>query len=122
MKSHSVMIVDDEPLIRWSVRTRLEKTGFTVIEAESGRQALDRLSDEVGLALVDLRLPDTDGLTLIGRLKSRLPGCRVILVTASASPEVNRKAQQAGAFRVVDKPFDLEVLTSTIETALSTPC
>ena len=86
LKSHSVMIVDDEPLIRWSVRTRLEKTGFTVIEAESGRQALDRLSDDVGLALVDLRLPDTDGLTLIGRLKSRLPGCRVILVTASALP------------------------------------
>ena len=45
-----------------------------VIEAGSGRQALDRLSEKVGLALVDLRLPDTDGLALIDRLKSRLWG------------------------------------------------
>jgi DNA-binding NtrC family response regulator len=113
------MIVDDEALIRWSVRTHLEEMGFAVIEAESGRQALDRLNDDVSLALVDLRLPDTDGLTLIGRLKSRYPGCRVILMTASASPEVNREAREVGAVRVVDKPFDLQALTATIRTTLA---
>jgi DNA-binding NtrC family response regulator len=114
----SVLVVDDEPLIRWSVRTHLEQAGFKVVDAETGRQALDRFGETIGLALVDLRLPDTDGLQLLGEMKRRKPTCRIILMTAYGTPETTREAMKSGAYRVLDKPFDLDALTETIETAL----
>lgn len=118
MTPPSVLVVDDEPLIRWSVRTHLEKAGFAVVDAGTGRQALDRLGKQIGLALIDLRLPDTDGLKLLGEMKRRLPDCRVILMTAYGTPEVMRKALDSGAYEVLDKPFDLAALTATISAAL----
>lgn len=118
MTSPSVLIVDDEPLIRWSLRTHLEKAGFEVVDAESGQQALDRFGETIGLALVDLRLPDTNGLQLLGEMKRRKPKCRIILMTAYGTPEVTREALDSGAYQVLDKPFNLESLTETIETAL----
>jgi DNA-binding NtrC family response regulator len=114
----SVLIVDDEPLIRWSVRTHLERAGYDVVDAASGSQALARFGKAVALALVDFRLPDTDGLELLGELKRRRPLCPVILMTANGTPELAREALDSGAFRVVDKPFDLERLTAVIRAAL----
>jgi two-component system response regulator AtoC len=114
----SVLIVDDEPLIRWSVRTHLEQAGFEVVDAETGQQALDRFGETIGLALVDLRLPDTDGLRLLGEMKRRKPKCRIIIMTAYGTPEMTREAMSSGAYRVLDKPFDLDALTETIEAAL----
>jgi DNA-binding NtrC family response regulator len=111
LTSSSVLIVDDEPLIRWSLKTHLEQAGFDVVDAESGRQALDRFGDAIGLALVDLRLPDTNGLQLLGELKRRKPKCRIILMTAYGTPEVTREALDSGAYQVLDKPFNLERLT-----------
>jgi len=113
-----VLVVDDEPLIRWSVKTHLEQAGFEVVDADSGRQALDRLGSKVSLALIDLRLPDTDGLQLLAEIKRRNPTCAVILMTAFGSPEVAREALDCGAYRVLDKPFDLEKLTATISAAM----
>lgn len=120
MASPAVLIVDDEPLIRWSLRAHLQHAGFRVVDAETGRQALDRFDQEVGLALVDLRLPDTDGLTLIGELKRRRPTCRVILMTAFGTPDVAREALETGVLEVIDKPFDLDRLTATVGAALET--
>jgi DNA-binding NtrC family response regulator len=118
LSSPSVLVVDDEPLIRWSVRTHLEQAGFAVVDAATGEQALDRFGNTIGLALVDLRLPDTNGLQLLGEMKRRQPGCHVILMTAYGTPEVTREAIDSGAFQVLDKPFNLETLTATIEAAL----
>jgi len=119
LHSASVLIVDDEPLIRWSVKTHLERAGYDVVDAENGGEALARFGSAVGLALVDFRLPDTDGLELLGELKRRRPMCPVILMTANGTPELARVALESGAFGVVDKPFDLERLTAIIRTALS---
>ena len=121
MAAHSVLIVDDEPLIRWSLRAHLEQAGYAVIDAETGRQALDRVGEQIALALVDLRLPDTDGLQLILEIKRKLPNCRIILMTAYGSPEVAQEARESGAYEVLDKPFDLKHLTATVAAALDSP-
>jgi DNA-binding NtrC family response regulator len=118
LNSASVLIVDDEPLIRWSVRTHLERAGFDVVDVETGQEALECFGEKTRLALVDFRLPDTDGLHLLGEMKRRRPRCPVILVTAYGTPELTREALDSGAYRVVDKPFDLESLTAIIEAAL----
>ncbi len=69
MPGATVLIVDDEPLIRWSLRQRLEQVGYRVLEASTGAEALAKLPEGVDLVLLDYRLPDSDGVSLIPRIK-----------------------------------------------------
>ena len=118
MPTPAVLVVDDEQLIRWSIRSHLEHVGFQVVVAENGKQALACFRDDVGLVLLDLRLPDTNGLAVLRQIKKKRPDCPVILMTAFGTPEVAREAVADGAFRVVDKPFNLDDMTSLVEQAL----
>lgn len=115
----SILIVEDEQLIRWSLKQRLEQAGYTVIVAENGSQALDLFHGGCALVLLDLKLPDADGLELLRRFKEERPGCKVILMTAYGSPEVETEAERQGVFEVVDKPFNLEHLTQLVRQALA---
>jgi two-component system response regulator AtoC len=112
-------VVDDEDLIRWALRERLEGAGFAVVEAENGRQALEHFSSEVDLVLLDLRLPDLDGLSVLEKIQSSRPGAPVILMTAFGTPETVRKALANGARRVVDKPFDYDGMLRMVTEVLS---
>jgi len=104
----SVLVVDDEKLIRWSLRERLEQAGYRVAVAGSGRETLECIDDDVALVLLDLRLPDADGLELCDRIRLRWPHCRVILMTAEWTPELVQAARGHGAFEVLQKPFNLD--------------
>src|SRR4051794_29432550 len=87
---YTILVVDDEPLIRWALREGLESAGFDVIEAGSAREALASLggAGRVDVALLDIRLPDSDDLGLLRRVRRDAPGCRVIVMTAHGSPEL----------------------------------
>jgi len=113
----AVLVVDDEQLIRWSIRSHLEQVGFHVVVAENGEQALSCFRDDVGLVLLDFRLPDTNGLAVLRQIKKRRPECPVILMTAFGSPEVAREAVARGAYKVMDKPFNLDEMTHLVEQA-----
>ena len=113
-----VLVVDDEPAIRRLLRNTLVRAGYTVVEAEDGRQALHQAAVEHPSAvLLDLGLPDRDGLTLIPLL--RVHGDAVILVV-SARDAVDEKvtALDLGADDFVSKPFDTEELLARLRVAL----
>jgi two-component system NtrC family response regulator len=117
----NVLVVDDEPLIRWAMRESLEEAGYAVVEAGSAGEALKRLADAGGqplsVALLDLRLPDSDDLSLMRRVRGEAPGCRVIIMTAHGTPEVLRDAMTAGAFGTLSKPFDLVSVVRMVRAA-----
>jgi len=117
----SILVVDDERLIRWSLVQQLQREGYRVQSAETGREALRRAQDEPpDLVLLDIRLPDGDGLELLERLRARSPECLVIMMTAHGGVESAVRAMKLGAHDYLVKPFDLDELRLTIRKALET--
>jgi DNA-binding NtrC family response regulator len=116
----TVLIVDDEMLIRWSVAESLVEAGFDVVEAGSAREAIERLTDFAGaidVTVLDLRLPDSTGFGLLRRILAMAPRCRVILITADGTPGILTQACDAGAFSALAKPFDMHVIASLVRQA-----
>lgn len=114
-----VLVVDDESLIRWSLRARLEAAGYVVLEAETGLEALSVFNENpVGLVLVDLSLPELDGLGVLERAKRERPNCPIIVMTAYDSPGTAERAKALGAAHFVTKPFDFDRLLGLVRSAL----
>jgi DNA-binding NtrC family response regulator len=114
----TILVVDDEPLIRWAVREGLESAGYAVVEAATAREAIQSLTDgaaATAVALLDLKLPDSDDLSLLRRVRSAAPGCRVIMMTAHGTPEMLAEALREGAVATVAKPFDLARLVGLVQ-------
>ena len=120
MPNATLLVVDDEDLIRSSLKERFEATGYRVLEAETGERALASLEDGVDLALLDYKLPDADGLALLKQIRSAEPDTLVILMTAYASVETAVEAMKQGAYDYVRKPFDLDEVQLLVERALET--
>ena len=87
MTNATVLIVDDEDLIRWSLGERLRGDGYTILEAATGQAALEQFKEGVDLVLLDYRLPDTDGLTVLREMKKLDPMLRSRWNTAIASAQ-----------------------------------
>ena len=96
-RSATILVVDDEQLIRWSLDDRLRSEGYRVVEARRGRDALDRVREGVDLVLLDYRLPDGDGLTVLKQIKEHDPDTLVILLTAYVERRHGRRGDEARA-------------------------
>ncbi len=106
-----VLVIEDEPLIRWSIAETLGRMGHTVIEANDADSALQRLVETeqpVDVVLLDYRLPDSNDLTLLATIRRMAPHSAVVMMTAYGTPDVTRGALELGAYGVVDKPFDMQ--------------
>jgi len=116
----TVLIVDDQPTIRKSLRHLLERKGYRACEAESGAMALQTAqAEEPEVILLDLKLPDGDGLEILERLQGVCPEAAVILLTGHASVEVAVTAIKKGAEDFLEKdPSSLEVTEVRVEKAL----
>jgi two-component system, NtrC family, response regulator AtoC len=120
MKPPTVLVVDDESLIRWSIKNRLTEAGFQVKEAETAAEALSTAREGVDLVLLDYRLPDADGLSVLKRIKETDPDTVVLMLTGHGSVGIAVEAMKQGAFHYVAKPFDLDELTMLVEKGLET--
>jgi DNA-binding NtrC family response regulator len=120
MPNPTILVVDDEALIRWSLTERLKAEGYHVLEAETGRAAIDHLPEGVDLVLLDYKLPDTDGVSVLRKIKEFDPDILVILLTAYASVETAVEAMKSGAYHFANKPFNLDEVVATVERALET--
>jgi len=102
-----VLIIDDEADVCTFFRRLLTRKGYLVVTASNEREALNALAaGSFNVALVDLKLPDTDGITLLELIKSRQPACEVIIMTGYSTVKTAVTAMQLGAYEYLEKPFD----------------
>ena len=110
-----ILIVDDDPWITSTFRQILEIEGYTIETAESGTQALSLAKEtEFRLALLDIKLPDMDGTSLLAEIKKIRPSMKCIMVTGFASLENAIKAVNSGAAAYILKPVRPEDLVGKV--------
>ena len=116
MKSPTVLIIDDEPLMRLSMEDALRAVGCDVRAAATGSEGLAMLEQAASdIVVTDLRLPGTDGLRLLQAAKQRSPRTEVVVITAHGSVETAVGAMKAGAYDYITKPFSMDELLLVVE-------
>jgi DNA-binding NtrC family response regulator len=111
-----VLVVDDEPLIRWSIAETLGAAGHQVVEAEDAASALRAIGDQLdpNLVLLDFRLPDSKDLGLLAKIRQIAPDAAVVMMTAFGTPDMTAGALKLGASRVLSKPFNMHDLEDVV--------
>lgn len=116
MKPLSLLIVDDEPLMRLSMSDALKAVGYDVQAASSGTEGVEAVQKrQFDIVITDLRLPGTDGLTLLQTCKQVSPRTEVVVITAHSSVETAVGAMKLGAYDYITKPFQMDELLLIVD-------
>jgi DNA-binding response OmpR family regulator len=120
MSPGKILVVDDDLEVRMATRDFLSSKGYEVVVAEGGREALRLLeASPPDVVLLDVAMPDMNGMETLKRIVATHPAMPVIMVTANADIEITSKVLQLGAADYVPKPFDLDYLDQAISIQLS---
>jgi DNA-binding NtrC family response regulator len=119
MPVEKILVVDDERLVRWSLRQKCEEWGYQVLEAPGGEPGL-RLAQQESpdLVLLDVRMPDMNGLLVLEQVKKLPDAPSVIMITADPQLDDVKNALKLGAYDFIGKPLDFDELHVTIQNAL----
>jgi DNA-binding NtrC family response regulator len=113
-----VLVVEDEPLLQWSISETLSSYAPTLSLASDAASALHVFAARpFDVVLLDLCLPDSRDLTLLSSIRRRWPATAVVLMTADATPDVLDGARALGAYAILHKPFDLYCLPAILRAA-----
>ena len=116
---HKLLITDDEQSVRIFLRDLFIEEGFDVCEAKDGKGTLDAVKNEAPhIIILDLKLPDMNGLELIPQIKKELPLVEIIIITALGTVENAVKAIKFGAYDFITKPFDIETILIVVKRAV----
>lgn len=114
-----ILFVDDVPELRRTVCRTLRAVGYVVVEADSGRTALETIECQpFDMVLSDVMMPDMNGIELLRALRQRDPALPVVLMSALPSWDIAQRAASSGAFDYLSKPIDERLLQATIMRAL----
>ena len=117
----SVLVVDDEILVRWSIMKALTKAGFDVVSSDSAESAFVELENRhFDLVIADLKLPGEDGFSVTRRVQQLHPSSKIILLTAQGDDEVRQRAKDAGIDKYLDKPAELGQIIWSVRRLVST--
>ncbi len=117
--AETICIVDDEPAILNSLSNILEDEGYQVVVATNGVEGMKVVrSDSPDLVLLDIWMPEMDGLETLKRLRTQFPGILVVMMSGHGSIETAVKATKLGAYDYLEKPLDLEKVTILVRNAL----
>ncbi|MGD0384164.1 MAG: response regulator [Thermoguttaceae bacterium] len=118
----SILIIDDDEVLSDVLSRRLQQQGFDALTADSGQCGLARArADQPSLILLDLRLPDADGITICEQLADDLETCAipVIILTGMERPDILRRCRAAGCHYYLRKPYDPNALLVLISQAIA---
>ena len=121
--AYSVLVVDDEPSIGKLLKKELSSPGRAMQTAETAHQAREMLRRSLyEVVILDLRLPDADGLDLLVEIRQHLPDIEVIIITGHGNIDSAVEAMKLGAYDYITKPFNLEELELIVERAYQRAC
>ena len=121
----TILLVEDDEQIRTLLREFLEHHGYKVFEAQNGREAITQFSEHlIDVTIMDILLPDKDGLETIQDLRRKSPDAKVIAISGGFDREgvnILKMAERLGALHTLLKPFEMEKLLTTVRETLQMP-
>ena len=119
MSKHRILVIDDDRMLLDLVRYHLLKLDYEVVTVETAEDGVRAICEQrCAIALTDLHLPDLNGIELVKRLKQVSPTTEIIMITGYGSLEAAIEATKAGAFFLIEKPLDFELLAVLLNKAL----
>jgi sigma-B regulation protein RsbU (phosphoserine phosphatase) len=115
-----ILIADDDPIIRIILKKLFEKTGFEVITAQNGKEAVDLISNEISAVILDLEMPIMDGIECLQFIRKNVRDISPIMLTASEDFTSAVEAMRYGAFDYITKPFNPKQLIALVDKAIET--
>lgn len=113
---NKILVIDDEPIVRTSCQRTLAPEGYDVTLTASGKEGLEMLEKETfGLVLLDLKMPDMDGIEVLDNIKKRWPDTKVVMVTGYSTVDTAVQALRFGAFNFIEKPFTPDTLLKAVK-------
>ena len=120
--NETILVVDDDAKVRESIRMVLADEGFRALTATSGEEALAAIARETpGLVLLDVWMPEMDGIEALARIKRAASSLPVIVLSGHGNVEMAVKATKLGAVDFIEKPFSIDALLSSVRRALERP-